>query len=118
MKNNFSKYQGLGNDFIIFDARRNNLDHLFSKKFKAVLILTGDHLNSSADILYDVEIFKLLKIVIFFGSKDEESLLFTLASRELFILIPIPLEYPLEGAPKRAFSNLVYSAVFPLASII
>ena len=30
MKNNFSKYQGLGNDFIIFDARRNNLDHLFS----------------------------------------------------------------------------------------
>jgi diaminopimelate epimerase len=31
MKNNFSKYQGLGNDFIIFDARSNNLDHLFSK---------------------------------------------------------------------------------------
>ena len=31
MKNNFSKYQGLGNDFIIFDARCNNLDHLFSK---------------------------------------------------------------------------------------
>ena len=31
MKNNFSKYQGLGNDFIIFDARWNNLDHLFSK---------------------------------------------------------------------------------------
>ena len=30
MKNNFSKYQGLGNDFIIFDARGNNLDHLFS----------------------------------------------------------------------------------------
>ena len=30
MKNNFSKYQGLGNDFIIFDARCNNLDHLFS----------------------------------------------------------------------------------------
>ncbi|MBW3049353.1 diaminopimelate epimerase [Prochlorococcus marinus XMU1403] len=30
MKNNFSKYQGLGNDFIIFDARSNNLDHLFS----------------------------------------------------------------------------------------
>lgn len=30
MKNNFSKYQGLGNDFIIFDSRRNNLDHLFS----------------------------------------------------------------------------------------
>ena len=31
MKNNFSKYQGLGNDFIIFDARSNNLDDLFSK---------------------------------------------------------------------------------------
>ncbi len=31
MKNNFSKYQGLGNDFIIFDARGNNLDNLFSE---------------------------------------------------------------------------------------
>ncbi len=31
MKNNFSKYQGLGNDFIIFDARGNNLDDLFSE---------------------------------------------------------------------------------------
>ncbi len=31
MKNNFSKYQGLGNDFIIFDARCNKLDYLFSK---------------------------------------------------------------------------------------
>ena len=31
MKNNFSKYQGLGNDFIIIDARANNLDYLFSK---------------------------------------------------------------------------------------
>ena len=30
MKNNFSKYQGLGNDFIIIDARANNLDSLFS----------------------------------------------------------------------------------------
>ena len=30
MKNKFSKYQGLGNDFIILDARRNNLDYLFS----------------------------------------------------------------------------------------
>tara|TARA_Y100001968_G_scaffold275197_1_gene268792 strand:- start:13 stop:867 length:855 start_codon:yes stop_codon:yes gene_type:complete len=30
MKNKFSKYQGLGNDFIIFDARGNNLDKLFS----------------------------------------------------------------------------------------
>ena len=30
MKNYFSKYQGLGNDFIIFDARGNNLDNLFS----------------------------------------------------------------------------------------
>tara|TARA_B100000579_G_C22772572_1_gene824816 strand:- start:114 stop:968 length:855 start_codon:yes stop_codon:yes gene_type:complete len=30
MKNKFSKYQGLGNDFIIFDARGNNLDNLFS----------------------------------------------------------------------------------------
>ena len=30
MKNKFSKYQGLGNDFIIFDARRNDLDNLFS----------------------------------------------------------------------------------------
>ena len=31
MKNNFSKYQGLGNDFIIFDARGNNLDNLFTE---------------------------------------------------------------------------------------
>mgnify|MGYP001449477868 CR=1 FL=1 len=31
MKNNFSKYQGLGNDFIIFDARDNNLDKLFTQ---------------------------------------------------------------------------------------
>ena len=31
MKNNFSKYQGLGNDFIIFDDRGNNLDKLFSE---------------------------------------------------------------------------------------
>ncbi len=31
MKNIFSKYQGLGNDFIIFDARANNLDDFFSK---------------------------------------------------------------------------------------
>ena len=31
MKNNFSKYQGLGNDFIIIDARGSNLDYLFSK---------------------------------------------------------------------------------------
>ena len=30
MKYNFSKYQGLGNDFIIFDARANNLDNLFT----------------------------------------------------------------------------------------
>ncbi|WP_269612858.1 diaminopimelate epimerase [Prochlorococcus marinus] len=30
MKNNFSKYQGLGNDFIIFDGRGNNLDNLFT----------------------------------------------------------------------------------------
>ena len=31
MKNKFSKYQGLGNDFIIFDARGNNLDNLFTE---------------------------------------------------------------------------------------
>ena len=31
MKNNFSKYQGLGNDFIIFDARGNNLDNSFTE---------------------------------------------------------------------------------------
>ena len=31
MKYNFSKYQGLGNDFIIFDARGNNLDNLFTE---------------------------------------------------------------------------------------
>ncbi len=31
MKNNFSKYQGLGNDFIIIDARGNDLDYFFSK---------------------------------------------------------------------------------------
>jgi len=31
MKNNFSKYQGIGNDFIIFDARGNNLDKLFTE---------------------------------------------------------------------------------------
>jgi len=31
MKINFSKYQGLGNDFIIFDARGNNLDNLFTE---------------------------------------------------------------------------------------
>ncbi len=31
MKNNFSKYQGLGNDFIIFDSRGNNLDDIFSE---------------------------------------------------------------------------------------
>ena len=31
MKNNFSKYQGLGNDFIIFDARSNDLDNLFTE---------------------------------------------------------------------------------------
>jgi len=31
MKNNFSKYQGLGNDFIIFDARTNNLDNIFTE---------------------------------------------------------------------------------------
>ena len=30
MKNKFSKYQGLGNDFIIFDARGSNLDKLLS----------------------------------------------------------------------------------------
>ena len=31
MKNKFAKYQGLGNDFILFDARSNYLDNLFSK---------------------------------------------------------------------------------------
>ena len=31
MKYNFSKYQGLGNDFIIFDARGDNLDNLFTE---------------------------------------------------------------------------------------
>ena len=31
MKYNFSKYQGLGNDFIIFEARGNNLDNLFTE---------------------------------------------------------------------------------------
>jgi len=31
MKYNFSKYQGLGNNFIIFDARGNNLDNLFTE---------------------------------------------------------------------------------------
>ena len=30
MKKKFSKYQGLGNDFIIFDARGNNLDNFFT----------------------------------------------------------------------------------------
>ena len=30
MKNNFSKYHGLGNDFIIFDSRVNNLNNLFT----------------------------------------------------------------------------------------
>jgi len=30
MKNKFTKYQGLGNDFIIFDARNNSLDKIFS----------------------------------------------------------------------------------------
>ena len=34
MKYNFSKYQGLGNDFIIFDARGNNLDNLFTENKK------------------------------------------------------------------------------------
>jgi len=31
MKNNFSKYQGLGKDFIIFDFRSKNLDNLFTE---------------------------------------------------------------------------------------
>ena len=30
MKNTFSKYQGLGNDFIIFDSRGKNLENLFA----------------------------------------------------------------------------------------
>ncbi len=34
MKNKFSKYQGLGNDFIIFDARGNNLDNFFTENKK------------------------------------------------------------------------------------
>jgi len=31
MKNKFSKYHGIGNDFIIFDARGNNLDNIFTE---------------------------------------------------------------------------------------
>ena len=77
-------------------------DHLISQEQianylnTAIAVLNRElkviYLNSSAEILYPVEIFKLLKIVIFLGSEEVESLLFTFASRELLILIPIPLE--------------------------
>ena len=45
-------------------------------------------------------------------------MLFTLASKLLLILIPNEFEYPFDGVPNSEFSNLVYSAVFPFASII
>ncbi len=50
MKNNFSKYQGLGNDFIILDARCNNLDHLFSKnKYNFIEQLCNRNFGIGAD---------------------------------------------------------------------
>ena len=62
--------------------------------------------------------FKLFSNLIFFGSGSKLSFDLTLASRELFIVIPTELEYPLVGLPNKAFSKRVYSAVFPSASII
>ena len=62
--------------------------------------------------------FRLFKIVTFLGSVAKLSLSFTLASRLLLIWSPIELEYLFEGNPKKLSSNLVYSAVFPSASII
>ena len=50
MKYKFSKYQGLGNDFIIFDARENNLDNFFSvNKANCIERLCDRNLGIGAD---------------------------------------------------------------------
>ena len=50
MKYKFSKYQGLGNDFIIFDARDNNLDILFTEnKDNFIEHLCNRNFGSGAD---------------------------------------------------------------------
>tara|TARA_Y100001968_G_scaffold25226_1_gene19744 strand:+ start:127 stop:981 length:855 start_codon:yes stop_codon:yes gene_type:complete len=50
MKNNFSKYQGLGNDFIVMDARANNLDNLFSaNKYNFIERLCNRNFGIGAD---------------------------------------------------------------------
>ena len=50
MKYNFSKYQGLGNDFIIFDARGNNLDNIFTEnKDKFIEHLCNRNFGIGAD---------------------------------------------------------------------
>tara|TARA_B100000579_G_scaffold428280_1_gene438193 strand:+ start:670 stop:1524 length:855 start_codon:yes stop_codon:yes gene_type:complete len=50
MKHKFSKYQGLGNDFIIFDARKNKLDeHLSSNKNNIIEKLCNRNFGIGAD---------------------------------------------------------------------
>ena len=49
MKIRFSKYQGLGNDFIIFDSRQNNLDNFFSVNNKIIERLCDRNFGIGAD---------------------------------------------------------------------
>ncbi len=77
MKVKFSKFQGLGNDFIIFDARGNDLDSFFSEnKYNTIERLCDRHFGIGADGIIlvlesNIKCFAKMKIFNSDGSEPE-----------------------------------------------